>query len=235
MTQPVAQAVEPEPGSGWSAAVPYVLPFAVFMAMLAAGKHLAFLGAAEFPLRVVVLAAVLWGSSRRVIDFRVRRPLGTLLMGIGVFVVWIAPDVLIPGYRSHWLFQNAITGELGSSIDATLRDSWVVLLFRAIRAIVLVAIIEELFWRGWLMRWLISPDFQQVPLGAYTLSSMLITAVLFASEHGPYWDVGLAAGLLYNWWMVRTKSLGDCIAAHALTNACLSAYVIATGKWEYWF
>jgi membrane protease YdiL (CAAX protease family) len=58
--------------------------------------------------------------------------------------------------------------------------------------------------------------------------------VLFASEHGAYWDVGLAAGVAYNWWMVRTRSLGDLILAHAVTNLCLSVYVIAAGKWEYW-
>jgi hypothetical protein len=46
--------------------------------------------------------------------------------------------------------------------------------------------------------------------------------------------VGLAAGILYNWWMVRTKSLGDLILAHGVTNAVLSAYVVLAGRWEYW-
>ena len=40
-----------------------------------------------------------------------------------------------------------------------------------------------------------SPDFESVPLGTYTASSMWISALLFASEHGPYWEVGLIAGL----------------------------------------
>jgi CAAX prenyl protease-like protein len=63
---------------------------------------------------------------------------------------------------------------------------------------------------------------------------MIVTAVLFASEHGPYWDVGLLTGFLYNWWMIRTRSLGDCIVAHAVTNACLCVYVVSSGSWEYW-
>jgi hypothetical protein len=84
------------------------------------------------------------------------------------------------------------------------------------------------------MRWLIQKDFLSVPLGSYLPSAFWITAILFASEHGPYWDVGLAAGLLYNWWMVRTRSLADCILAHAVTNACLAAYVVCAGKWQYW-
>ena len=59
-------------------------------------------------------------------------------------------------------------------------------------------------------------------------------ALLFAAEHGPYWDVGLAAGIIYNYWMVRTRSLGDLIWAHAITNAALCAYVLYTHKWEFW-
>jgi CAAX prenyl protease-like protein len=235
MIRSAEKAAVPESRAKWHPAAPYVLPFVVFMALLVAARHLSFLGPAEYLVRVAILAVVLWVFSRHVIDLRVRHWPGTIAVGVVVFAIWVAPDVLFPGYRSHWLFQNAITGQLGSSIDAGLRTDWFVLLFRTLRAVVLVAIIEELFWRGWLMRWLISADFEKVPLGAYSLWSMAISALLFASEHGPYWDVGFAAGLLYNWWMIRTKSLGDCIAAHGLTNACLSAYVIATGEWEYWF
>jgi CAAX prenyl protease-like protein len=219
---------------GRHSAVPYVLPFVVFLGMLMAAKYVQPLGAWEYPLRVALLTAVLLVFSRRVIDLRVKNWAGTVALGAAVFAVWIGPDVLIPGYRDHWLFQNSITGRLSSSIPEALRSDWVVLVFRTIRAVILVAIIEELFWRGWLMRWLISGDFEKVPPGAYSSYSMIVTALLFASEHGPYWDVGLIAGLAYNWWMIRTKSLGDCILAHAVTNACLSAYVIWAGKWEYW-
>jgi CAAX prenyl protease-like protein len=153
---------------------------------------------------------------------------------LAVFAIWIGPDLLIRGYREHWLFQNPILGKLHSSIPQDLLADRMVLLLRCFRAIILVPIIEELFWRAWLMRWVINPDFQAVKLGTYTAKSMWITAILFASEHGPYWEVGLIAGLLFNWWMVRTKSLGDCILAHAITNAALSFYVMQTGKWEYW-
>ena len=84
------------------------------------------------------------------------------------------------------------------------------------------------------MRWLINSDFSKVPLGAYAPLSFWLTAILFAAEHGPYWDVGLIAGIVYNVWMIRTKSLADCVLAHAVTNALLSAYVMATHNWQYW-
>jgi hypothetical protein len=214
-------------------AIPYVAPFAVFVLFLAVGDALG-LGEWEYPFRFLAVGAVLWCCSRRVIALRPRRWAESAAVGLAVFVVWVAPDVLWPGYRGHWLFQNAVTGKAASSIPAAFHVSAMVLVFRTLRAVILVPVVEELFWRGWLMRWLIRPDFESVPLGAYRAASFWITAALFASEHGPYWDVGLAAGIIYNLWMVRTRSLADCILAHAVTNAVLCGYVVGWSQWQYW-
>jgi hypothetical protein len=107
-------------------------------------------------------------------------------------------------------------------------------LLRVAASVGLVPVVEELFWRGWLMRWLISNDFLKVPLGTYAPTAFWIVAALFAFEHGPYWEVGLAAGIVYNWWIVRTRNLSDCILAHAVTNGLLAVYVLAMGQWQYW-
>lgn len=224
----------PGPATEVRSSIPYVLPFLVFLLFLGLTPYLAFLGEWEFILRVTVLAAVIAIFSRHVLDFRMVMPVQSILLGIAVFVIWIGPDLLFPQYRDSVLFQNSITGTLHSSIHESLRTQPGILAIRSIRAVILVPIIEELFWRAWMLRWLINPHFETVPLGTYSRRTTWITAVLFASEHGPYWDVGLITGLIYNWWMFRTKRLGDCIAAHAVTNACLSAYVVASGKWEYW-
>jgi len=217
-----------------AAALPYVIPFAVFLGFLALQKLVSPPAEIELPLRVVLLAAVLVLFSRPVIDLRSSSPLNSTLLGVIVFLIWIGPDFFFPAYRSGWLFQNAFTGQLQSSIPAQSLTNPVVLWSRMVRAVVLVPIIEELFWRGWLMRWLIQPSFERIPLGTYAHAAFWTTAVLFATEHGPFWDVGLVAGVLYNWWLVRTKTLGDCILAHAVTNACLCGYVVATQHWEYW-
>lgn len=215
-------------------AVPYVLPFAVFIGFLALQPYNPLPGPVEQVVRVAILAAVIWYFSRSVLDLRVAKPVVTVLFGVVVFAVWILPDLLIPGYRSHWLFSNSLLGAPSSSIPPDdLRSTWV-LVFRTARAAMLVPIIEELFWRGWLMRWLDNPDFETVPFGRYAASAFWISAALFASEHGPYWDVGLLAGAAYNFWAIHTKRLGDCILAHGVTNLCLSVYTIVTGKWEYW-
>jgi CAAX prenyl protease-like protein len=212
---------------------PYVVPFVVFLGFLALrSAGLPALG--EQVLWFGGMALVIAFFSRPVLDFRVRHWSGTIALGVGVFVLWIAPDLLFPGYRSHWLLSNSITGSVSPGLLEPDRSNLAVLWLRGLRASLIVPIVEELFWRAWLMRWLIQPDFSKLPLGTYAPQAFWIVAALFAVEHGPYWDVGLACGILYNWWMVRTKSLGDLILAHGITNACLSVYVVAAGKWEYW-
>ena len=214
--------------------LPYVVPFAVFLVFLAIQDRIPLGREIEFPLRLGILAAVLWIFSRDVINLRSSHLLGSSILGIAVFVIWIGPDYLFPGYRDNILFQNFLVGRIQTSVPEQALANPVVVWSRIIRAVVLVPIIEELFWRAWLMRWLVSPRFETVELGTYRHQAFWITAILFASEHGSYWDVGLVAGVLFNWWMVRTKSLGDCILVHAVTNACLCGYVMATHKWEYW-
>lgn len=214
--------------------VTYILPFVVFMLFLAVGRYLPLSPAIESPLRVCLLAAVCWLCWPAECSFVPRAPIATVLLGVAVFALWIAPDVLVPGYRQSLLFNNHLFGiGQSSSPDASHWSAWL-LSWRFARAALIVPIVEELFWRAWLLRWVIRVDFWRVPMGTYETKSFFVVAGLFALEHGSYWDVGLLTGILYNWWMVRTKSVADCILAHAVTNACLSAYVIARGQWQYW-
>jgi len=215
-------------------ATPYVAPFAAFMLLLVLAPYWPWDPRLEQYVRVAILAAVIWFFSRPVLDFRCAAPLQSIAVGIGIWLLWIAPDTLFPGYRQHWLFTNSITGKVASSIPPEALGATGVLVFRTLRAALLVPILEELFWRGWLMRWLINPDFEKVKLGTYSLSAVLITAVLFASEHGPFWEVGLLTGLIWGLWMVKTKRLGDLFLTHGVANLCLSLFTIYTGRWEYW-
>ena len=192
-------------------------------------------GEVAYPLRFTVVSLLILTVAWPHLSFRPSQPLGSILLGIVVFLIWIGPDKLFgPQYRHLWLFENSLLGKVETSIAQPLRHNLVFLILRFTTAAVLVPILEELFWRGWLMRWLINTQFRKIPLGAYTATSFWTTALLFASEHGPFWEVGLLAGILYNWWLIRTKSLADCILAHAVTNAILSAYILSTGQWQYW-
>jgi hypothetical protein len=214
--------------------VPYVVPFVVFAVLLIAGPSMPASPRVEAIIRVALLTLVLAVAARGVIAFRVTHWVGTLAVGGSVFALWIAPDLLVAGWRESWIFQNGLTGSLQISMPVSARSDPLVLTLRIARAAILVPIIEELFWRAWVPRALVAKDFRTVSLGAYTTMSFVATAVLFASEHGPYWEVGLVAGVIYNWWMFRTRSLGDLILAHAVTNLLLSIFVLGTGRWEFW-
>ena len=217
------------------AAVPWVAPFALFMVLLAVLKPLGIPQPWNALFWIVVLVAALLVCSRSVIELAPKNFLMSTAIGIGVFMLWIAPDALWPAYRSHWLFSNGIVGVPASGLDAVARQNALTLGLRATRAVLLVPILEELFWRGWLPRAVDSfDDFRLRPLGSFTTLSFWATALLFASEHGSYWDVGLLCGMIYNLWMAKTRSLADLIWTHAVTNGCLSAYVVLAGRWEYW-
>ncbi|MFN0165557.1 MAG: CAAX prenyl protease-related protein [Bryobacteraceae bacterium] len=216
-------------------AVPYVAPFATFILLLGVEGYLPFGPEVAYPVRFGVVAVVMWLFSRNVITWRAPQMAGSIAVGVAVFVIWVGPDVVWPQYREHWLFQNPIFGRLKADAPASLKSNVVFLIFRSLGCFALVPMLEEIFWRGWLARWLIDGvDFERIPLGAYTAASFWIGSALFAAEHGPYWEVGLLAGILYNWWMIRTKNLANCIVAHAVTNALLTAYVLVGDKWRYW-
>jgi CAAX prenyl protease-like protein len=184
-------------------------------------------------LRDGILFAAIWFFSRSVLPMRAPHWMASTAHGVAVFAIWVAPDLFVPGWRENPLFQNAITGHIKASI--TPRElTPAMLALRTMRAALLVPVIEELFWRGWLPRWIQGNPFSRIPLGQYTQGAFWITAVLFAAEHGPFWEVGLASGIIYNWWMRRTRSLGDLMLTHAVTNLALSLYVIATGRWMFW-
>jgi CAAX prenyl protease-like protein len=217
------------------AAIPWVAPFVLFMALLAGLKPLGIPQPWNALLWVVVLSFALVACSRSVIELVPKQLLLSTAIGVGVFMLWIAPDALWPGYRSHWLFNNAVVGHPDAGLDAVAQRDTLTLWLRAARAVLLVPILEELFWRGWLARAVDSfDDFRLRPLGSFTTLSFWATALLFASEHGSYWDVGLLCGVIYNLWMAQTRSIADLIWVHAVTNGCLSAYVVFAKQWQYW-
>ena len=212
-----------------SPSLPYIAPFAVFILVLALQQAVATPQWVRFAIPMFTIAAVSW----RVLGVRLVKPLASVLLGVAVFAIWVGPEVLFPGYHRFWLFSNGVMGHPATGAPAYHANP-LFLTFRILVSVVAVPILEELFWRGWLMRWLIDRNFERVPLGAYDAQAFWIVAILFASEHGPFWDVGLVTGVIYNWWMIRTKSLWDCILMHAVTNGVLAWYVLTCDQWQYW-
>lgn len=117
-----------------------------------------------------------------------------------------------------------------------LANQWAFIAFLTSRLVgiaILVPIAEELFWRGFLLRWLIDPEYDKVPLGEFTLSSCAIVTLMFTLAH-PEWFAAAVYGLLINGLLYWKKDLWLCIVAHGVSNLTLAIYVMATGTWELW-
>ena len=204
----------------------YLVPF---LMILAAGMVSGALsGSFEwlYPLRFFAAAGALWvfRSKYSSLDWRVGW-LGPAI-GAGVFLLWIAID-----RATNTQAASSMPAALSAS-SAAVRIAWIS--FRVLAATITVPIAEELAFRGFLLRRLISPDFESVPLTRFTWFAVVASSVLFGALHGGHWFAGILAGLLYAFALIRRGRIGEAVAAHATTNALLAAYVLAYGQWQLW-
>ena len=124
---------------------------------------------------------------------------------------------------------SVIPGSL-AEMPAGLAAAW--LIFRALGSVITVPIAEELAFRGYALRRLISSDFDKLS-PRFTWLSFLLSSVLFGALHGR-WLAGTVAGMFYAWAMYRRGRVSDAILAHATTNALIAAEVLFFGNWTLW-
>lgn len=112
---------------------------------------------------------------------------------------------------------------------------WSQVVMRITVASTAVPVVEELFWRAFLLRALISWDrFEEVPLGKFTLFSFLGTSLLSTLQHPDHWAVSIPCWFFYNALMYWKKSIMLLILTHGITNLVLYVYVIAYEDWIFW-
>ncbi|MBL9123986.1 MAG: CAAX prenyl protease-related protein [Planctomycetaceae bacterium] len=183
------------------------------------------------------LILLAWPGYREV-PFRVTL-VAPLVGAIGA-PIWIGlcrlETSLLPALGLDWLGDTS--ARTGFNPLAELRDNpaWAYgfLAIRFFGLVVVVAIIEEFFLRGFLIRFLTRGDWWNVPLGTVTAFPLVAMTVAAALSHPP--SEYLAAVVwfsLLSWLMLRTKSLWDCVIAHGVTNLLLGIYVVTTGQWEF--
>ena len=211
-----------------------IAPFAVYLIVLALegqAHHLFndFDARWLYPLKILLVLGVLatfrlMYTELRGFTFSLADAALSVAAGMVVFVVWIGLDI-------PW----AVLGEPGAGFDP--RDdgqiNWLLVSFRLAGAALVVPLMEELFWRSFLMRWIVQSDFFSVNPAAVTLSAVLLSSVVFGFEHHQ-WLAGIFAGVVYAWLYRRTGHLNYAIAAHAITNGALGVWVLTTGQWSYW-
>jgi CAAX prenyl protease-like protein len=215
----------------------FTLPMAVFLLLLAVNSVLrrmgggAWLDAPEhwiYPAQTIFCGALLLWFWREY-ELRLAGPIAfALLVGLAVFGLWISPQALL-GFPPR---PDGFNPEIFLGQPAVY---WSTIVFRFLRLVVVVPLLEEIFWRGFLLRYFINEKFYTVPVGTFSWLSFAIGTVGFGLAHARAdWIVALIAGALYNCVAYRTKTLASCVLAHALTNLLLGLWIMKTGQWGFW-
>ena len=219
------------------------IPFVVYMGFIGLEQALRFLAEKGFipvseslflylyPVKALTVAILLGVFLKRYVELHAadflksRDTLASLILGLVVFILWINMDWTFgssgtpPGYDPYQV-QGA---GMRTVLIAT----------RLAGAVLVVPLMEELFWRSFVLRYLINNEFTTVPVGTFTWGSFAAVAVLFGLEHH-YIIAGVMAGVAYNLLAVYTRSIAQCVLSHGVTNLVLGIYVLTTGKWQFW-
>jgi len=199
-----------------------------------------------YPIQTLVTLGVLvyyW----RIYDFRWswKGSMAGLVFGAIGIGFWLLPTVLY----DFWGLTGKTSGLLNllgvdarrEGFDPSIFENpaawWSVVALRFLRAVVVVALVEEIFWRGFLMRFACDweGDYWKQPFGRAHWKSYLIVTGMFMLAHAPIdyagaWVYGSLTYLLCVW----SKSLGACVIMHAAANLIMGLYVMAYGKYGLW-
>lgn len=222
---------------GWlhGPALPRVAPFAAYMSFIAIADLLGRLGWTTsellwlYPVKIGVVVALLacfWRQYAELCTWRLGGGalLAALLAGGVVFALWINLD-------ARWMQVGTSAGYDPSRPDGSM--DWLLVACRLAGAALVVPLMEELFWRSFLQRWLARADFLDCAPAAVGIRALLISSVLFGIEHN-LWFAGVVAGIVYGFLYMRAGNLWSPIVAHAVTNGMLGGWILATGSWTYW-
>jgi CAAX prenyl protease-like protein len=218
-----------------------IAPFALFTAFLAAGH---FIESPWLPaIRGLAVAALLAAFWRDYSELKIgdRPPFSltesllekgglsaifiSIISGLAVFGAWIALD-------SGW----AVAGDVGKGFAPLKADGsidWMLAGLRLFGLALVVPVMEELFWRSFLLRWIDRRDFLAMDPRQASFTAFALSSALFALEH-TQWLAGLIAGLAYTWLYKKTGNLRVPIISHAVTNGTLGLWILATGNWRFW-
>jgi uncharacterized protein len=145
--------------------------------------------------------------------------------GLVVFVLWL--QLTAPWMR---LGEPATTFV---PVGPDGRLQWPLILLRCAGAVLVVPLIEELFWRSFLMRWLDRRDFLSQRPQATSAFALMASSAVFALGHD-LWLAAFIAGLVFGALYRHTGQIWHAVVAHAVANAALAAWVVTRRDWGFW-
>jgi CAAX prenyl protease-like protein len=217
--------------------VAFTLPMAVFLTLLGLASTLRkpgagfWLAAPEYwiyPAQTLLCGVALAWFWREYDLAAPRKSWIAIAIGLVVFVIWIAP-------QQFFGFAPRLTGFDPELVGAHSAAYWITVVFRFLRLVVVVPLVEEIFWRGFFLRYLINERFTTVAVGSFSWISFAVVTLAFGFAHSREdWIAALICGVLYNVVAYRTRSLASCVVAHAVTNCLLGLWVMETRQWGFW-
>ncbi len=233
----VPAADPPEEGSSTPVFSPrtwigYVVPMVAFMALTVLEGQATGLGyPILYTLKAVVVTVTLIMSRRvwKEIQFDRKMLLTGIVVGALGYIEWIYVD----RYTPHFKFLGSRTGFNPTHEIPVAAARYLFLTIRFYGLVVMVPLMEEIFWRSFLLRWITDPEFSRVKLGDYSLSAFFAVAGVFAAAH-PEWLAAAIYAMAMGLLLKKTRSLFACIVAHGVTNLLLGIYVMQTHSWTLW-
>ncbi len=149
----------------------------------------------------------------------------SVAVGLLVFALWVKLD-------APWMQIGQPTATF-VPVGAQGQLEWPLISVRWLGAALLVPVMEELFWRSFLMRWLQQPVFEGVDPRRVGPKAVLLSTFVFMLAH-PLWLAAIVAGLAYALLYRRTGKLWTAVIAHAVTNGALGIWVLQTRQWQFW-
>lgn len=177
----------------------------------------------------VTLLAVACRAAWRDVRLSARVLVPAILVGFAVFAEWVLVDRWMPFARYGG--GRAAFDPFTQIANPAERAAFLVVRFYGL--VLLVPVIEELFWRSFLLRYITRPDWQTVVQGTYSGTAFVLVAAAFAAAH-PEWLAAMICAAAYALLLRQTRSLFACVVAHATTNLALGIYILATASWQYW-
>jgi exosortase E/protease (VPEID-CTERM system) len=207
--------------SGVPASLEFLAPFMALMAASIFCSAFAPHDQGLYAIKVAGISAVLWLFRSAYLPLVSGASWSSVVIGLAVGAVWIVTD------RGNG--PETPLGPWLASLPLWLAAVWLSL--RALGSIVLVPVAEELAFRGYLFRMLISTRFESVDFGEFRWLAFIGSSVAFGLMH-QRWVAACLAGAIYALLMCRTKKLSDAIAAHMASNAALISWAIAAQQWS---
>jgi exosortase E/protease (VPEID-CTERM system) len=211
-----------------------VNPVAPYLAPFLAGLAAAMLASAFssgfdwlYPLRVLAIFVALWCFRTAYARFSWQWSWAAVGLGALTSLVWIALAPMPLATDAGKMSPVALAGA-----PFVLAAIW--WLFRTVGYVIAAPLAEELAFRGYLTRRLISAEFQSLQLGQFSWLSFLVSSVLFGVFHGQFWLAGCVAGMLFALALYHRGRMSDAVLAHATANGLLAIYAVTTGNWFLW-